>query len=123
MAGSDSSRSFQMSTSQPRARSTRTISGRARDGSNQWKACPTATVSTTPPDTGIISAVPPATATPGTARRNTCRMDAEGSTARQTAPPRCSRRVSFPVPAARSSTRVPELMPAVARRWATAVSG
>ena len=104
--GSDSSRSFQIRASQPSGRRTRSISASATSGSNQWKAWATTTASTVPPPRGMCSAVAPTIGTPGTTRANTSRMEGDGSAATQASPRRCSCRVSLPVPAARSSTRL-----------------
>ena len=73
--------------------------------SNQWNAWATVTASTEPSPSGIASAVPSSTSTPGTARPSCSRIAATGSTAMISAPDGTSSRVSLPVPAARSQHR------------------
>ncbi len=65
----------------------------------------------------------PTIGTPGTVRVNTSRIEGDGSAAMQAARAAWRWRVSFPVPAARSSTRLPSTMPVVANSCATAASG
>ena len=70
----------------------------------KWNACPTVTASTEPSSSGIRSAVPARIVTPATRRSSSARISGTGSTATTVAPLVASRRVSLPVPAARSST-------------------
>ena len=92
-------------------------------GSNQWKAWATTTASMVAPPSGTASAVPPTTSTPGTVRRKTSRMAADGSTATTVAPVTAKARASFPVPAARSSTVRPGASPASSMIRPTAAAG
>ena len=71
---------FHMTASPPPGRSTRAISPGARSRSNQWNASATKTASTDASGSGIASAVPSSTRTPGR-RESTRRMPSTGSTA------------------------------------------
>ena len=89
-----------------------------RSGSNQWKACPTVTASTLASASGSASAVP---ATTSAAGRDRCEHRAASRRAARPrspgAPPHEQRRVSLPVPAARSTTVRPG--PSASRRRGT----
>ena len=103
--GSRSSREFHTSASRPPpVRRTRAISGSATAWSNQWKACPQVTTSADTSDSGIDSALPASAVTPGRAASSSARISASGSTAVTRCPRATSPRVSFPVPAPRSTT-------------------
>ena len=101
---SASSRAFQTSASRPPGRSTRAISGSAGPWSNQWNACAHVTTSAEPSGSGIDSALPITASASGTAARSCASISASGSTAVTRCPRATSERVSFPVPAPRSTT-------------------
>lgn len=103
----DRSRAFQTRPTRPPGRSTRASSAKARSASNQWKAWATQTASREDALNGSASAVPATTGTPGTTRRSTRCICSRGSTATTRAPVGTSSPVSFPVPAARSTTVTP----------------
>lgn len=102
------SRAFEMMPRRPPGRSTLATSANAWSASNQWNAWATVMASSAPVRTGRASAVPAATATPGTADRSSARIPPTGSTASTDAPVGMSSRVSLPVPAARSATTEPD---------------
>jgi hypothetical protein len=68
-------------------------------------ALPTTTASPTPSSSGIASAVPSTTKTPGRRDAKTARMFDAGSTASSRTPSFANSLESWPVPAARSTTR------------------
>ena len=119
----DSSFTFQMSPSRPPGRRTRWISASAASPSNQWNACPTVTASTERSGNGIASAVPATASTSGSDDESAARIASTGSTATTNAPVGTRRRVSFPVPAARSSTRLPSSSPSSATSRSIASGG
>ena len=97
------SRLVQSTPSRPPSASTRAISGTACSGSNQCHACDTSTASAQPSGSGMASAWPSSTRTPGDRAASTRRIRSSGSTA-ATCPARpSSARVNRPVPAARST--------------------
>ena len=118
-----SSRSFHRIASPPWGFSTRAISWNAASASNQWNAWATVTTSTDASGSGIASAVPSTTWAVGTVARACSRMPSTGSTAVTVAPSSTRRRVSLPVPAARSQTVVPAVIPSWVASVATASSG
>ena len=67
--------------------------------------------------------MPAASGTPGSSRRNVRRMPASGSSAMTRAPVAASGRVSLPVPAAMSVTRVPGASRSCSVRKSTAAAG
>ena len=105
MHGSSSSRVFQTSASRPPGRRTRAISGSATAWSNQWNAWPEATTSADASGSGMISAVPgsPRARKSGVGELGRA-SPASGSTAVTRCPRATSARLSFPVPAPRSTT-------------------
>jgi len=98
------SRRLKTIASPPDGRSTRAISRSASGPLNQWKAWATVTASALWSASGIDSAVPATARTSGRAALRLARISAEGSTAMSRVPRVCRRRVSLPVPAARSTT-------------------
>ncbi|GIF13846.1 hypothetical protein Ate01nite_38780 [Actinoplanes teichomyceticus] len=88
----------------PPGRSTRAISGIARRGSTQCQAWAITAASTQASGSGMRSADPACTATPGTAATSCSRMGADGSTATTSRPAATSCSVNLPVPAPRSRT-------------------
>jgi hypothetical protein len=81
------------------------------------------TTSTDAPGNGTASAVPSSTSTAGRTSASWARMPGTGSTATTDAPSSSSRRVSFPVPAARSRTSAPGPIPTWSASTVTASSG
>src|SRR5436305_1482955 len=123
VSGSSDERRLKTTASTPPGRSTRWISGNARDPSNQWNAWAAVRASAAPSAKGIDSAVPSTTSMPGTRPTSSSRMPATGSTAMTVAPVRTSRRVSLPVPAARSTTVRPARRSSCSARKPTAAAG
>ena len=72
---------------------------------------------------GIASAVPATASTSGSDDESAARIASTGSTATTNAPVGTRRRVSFPVPAARSSTRLPSSSPSSATSRSIASGG
>ena len=107
----------------PPGRRTRLISARASSNRNQWNAWATVTTSTLPSGSGMASAVPSSASTSGLVATSCSRMPGTGSTATTSAPVAARRRVSLPVPAARSQTRVPGPTPSSRRSSSTASAG
>src|SRR3954454_76033 len=107
----------------PSDSTTRWISDRAGARSNQWKACATTTPATEPLASGRASAVPSRISASGTAAARWRRIPSTGSTATTEAPDGTRSRVSFPVPAPRSSTRRPSRSPRKSTIAATAWAG
>jgi len=99
-----SSSAFHSAASTPPGRSTRAISSAAGSGLNQWNAWPTSTASTEASGSGMSSAVPGSAFTEGSSARSTASISGSGSTAVTRADRRTRDAVSFPVPAARSSS-------------------
>jgi hypothetical protein len=95
---------FHSAPTTPPGRSTRAISANARSTSNQWNAWPASTASIEASGKGIRSAVPVSAVTDGNRLDNSASMPASGSTAVTDKPRDSNPSVSFPVPAARSST-------------------
>src|SRR4029077_20853860 len=89
----------------PPGRTTRAISATAASPSNQWKASPTKTASAKSSGSGIRSAVPASTRMSAERPASTPRISSFGSTATTSANREARARVSFPEPAARSTTR------------------
>ena len=85
-------------------RRTRAISRRAGPWSNQWKAWAAVTTSALDAGSGMSSAPPSTTVAPGAAARRCAIISGSGSTAVTRWPSAASDRVSFPVPAPRSTT-------------------
>ena len=114
---------FQIRTSIPPGRSTLCNSGSAVSWSNQWKAWATVIASADASASGSDSAVPSSASAPGDVSASFARISATGSTATTRAPVGTSSRVSFPVPAARSTTTRPGPSPASAAIQSTASAG
>lgn len=117
------SRAFQTMPTRPPGRSTRASSAKAVPASNQWKAWATQTASTDDSCSGKVSALPATRGTLASDRRRTARIPSTGSTATTNAPVGTSRRVSFPVPAARSTTVAPGRIPRFSTSQSTAEGG
>jgi len=117
------SRAFQTNPTRPPTRTARARAAIARSSSNQWNACAIVTASSEPSRNGSCSAVVATIGTLGNTSRKVARMPATGSAAIKYAPAGTSRRVSLPVPAARSTTVAPGAMRKFSTNHATASGG
>src|SRR5580765_1233910 len=114
---------FQRITSAPCGRRTRAISATDSSPANQWKASAEKTASTLSSSSGIASPRPARASAPGTTSSRTARIASSGSTASTRANRGTSSRVSFPVPAPRSSTSASAPSPRSATTRSSSSSG